>query len=147
MNASLQQMVRTASPETRHQIEVLLRQDADDRAWAAQLGPVYRQSDVARLLNKSRQSVSADQGLLRVKMRDGQIGCPVFQFDGRRVLPGMRDVVRVLAPVVATSWTIASWLTSPVPELDGRTPLEALRAGDVEPVLALARQTAAHLEH
>lgn len=146
MNASLHRMVRAASPETRYQIEILLRQDADDRAWAAQLGPVYRQSDVARLLHKSRQAVSADQGLLRLEMRDGQIGYPVFQFDGRRVLPGMRAVVRALAPVVASSWTTASWLTSPAPELDGRTPLEALRAGDVEAVLALARRTAANLE-
>jgi hypothetical protein len=147
MNTSLQQMVRAASPETRYQIEVLLRQDADDRAWAAQLGPAYRQGHVAQLLDKSRQAVSADQGLLRLEMRDGQIGYPVFQFEGRRVLPGMRDVLRVLAPVVATSWTIASWLTSPAPELDGRTPLEALRTGELDAVLALARQTAAALEH
>lgn len=140
-------MVRAASPETRYQIEVLLRQDADDRAWAAQLGPAYRQGQVARLLGKSRQAVSADQGLLRLEMRDGQIGYPVFQFEGRRLLPGMRDVVRVLAPVVATSWTIASWLASPAPALDGRTPLEALRAGEADTVLALAREIAAALEH
>jgi len=64
MSASMQRMVRDASPETRYQIERLLRQDADDRAWAEQLGPAYRQGDVARLLGKSRQAVSADTGLL-----------------------------------------------------------------------------------
>jgi len=145
MNASLQQMMREASPETRYQVERLLHQDADDRAWTAQLGPAYRPGDVARLLGKSRQAVSADRGLLRLEMRDGGIGYPVFQFDGRRRLPGIREVVRMLAPVVASAWTTASWLTSPAPELDDRAPLAALRDGDKEQVLALARATAAAL--
>ena len=40
--------VADEDPEyTRHQIERLLQQDADDRAWAEQIGPVYRQGDVA----------------------------------------------------------------------------------------------------
>ncbi|MDZ7790860.1 MAG: hypothetical protein U5L08_10290 [Xanthomonadales bacterium] len=147
MSASLQRMVRDASPEARYQIERLLRQDADDRAWAEQLGPAYRQGDVARLLDKSRQAVSADRGLLRLALRDGDIAYPVFQFDGRRQLPGIREVVRVFEPAVATTWTTASWLTSPAPELDDRTPLALLRAGELEPVISLARQTASTLQN
>jgi len=145
MSASLQQMIREASPETRYQVQRLLRQDADDRAWTAQLGPAYRQGDVARLLGKSRQAVSVDRGLLRLEMRDGDIGYPVFQFDGRRQLPGVREVVRMLAPVTASAWTTASWLTSPAPELDDRTPLAVLRDGEQEKVLALARAAATAL--
>ena len=147
MNASLQRMVRDASPEARYQIERLLRQDADDRAWAEQLGPAYRQGDVARLLNKTRQAVSADRGLLRLALRDGDIAYPVFQFDGRRQLPGIREVIRVFEPAVATAWTTASWLTSPAPELDDRTPLTLLRAGEREPVISLARRTASTLQN
>ncbi len=145
MSTSLHRQVREASPETRHQIECLLRQDADDRAWADQLGPAYRQGDVARLLEKSRQAVSADRGLLRLEMRNGEIGYPLFQFDGRRQLPGIREVVRAFEPVVASSWTTASWLASPTPELDGRTPVAALREGDREAVIALAEQISAAL--
>ena len=142
MNASMQHMVRDASPDTRYQIERLLRQDADDRAWAEQLGPAYRQGDVARLLGKSRQAVSADSGLLRLEMRDGEIGYPVFQFDGRRKLPGIREVIGILGPVVASPWTLASWLTSPNSDLDNRAPVQALRNGNTETVTAAARQTA-----
>jgi len=146
MSTSLQHLIREASPETRYQIECLLQQDADDRAWAEQLGPAYRQGDVARLLGKSRQAVSADKGLLRLEMRDGEIGYPLFQFQGRRVLPGVRDVVGILAPMVATSWTIASWLTSPAVELGDRTPLEALRDNHGDRVLALAERFARALQ-
>ncbi|MCA1778162.1 MAG: hypothetical protein LC637_01905 [Xanthomonadaceae bacterium] len=147
MNASMQHMVRDASPETRYQIERLLRQDADDRAWAEQLGPAYRQGDVARLLGKSRQAVSADSGLLRLEMRDSEIGYPIFQFDGRRKLPGIREVISILGQAVASPWTIASWLTSPALALDGRAPIQALRDGQIEAVTTAARQAAEALSH
>ena len=140
MNASVQRMVRDASPDTRYQIERLLRQDADDRAWAEQLGPAYRQGDVARLLGKSRQAVSADSSPLRLEMRDGEIGYPVFQFDGRRKLPGIPEVIDILAPVVASPWTIASWLKSTAADLEGRAPVKALRDGNIEAVTASARR-------
>lgn len=140
--SALVERYRDAAAETRRQIDRLLEQDADDQAWAQQLGPVYRQHDVARLLDKSKQAVSADPGLLKLEMRNGQVAYPVFQFDGRRVLPGIREVVDTLTPAVATAWTIASWLTSPQPSLDGAAPLERLRAGGVDVVLAAARRTA-----
>jgi hypothetical protein len=142
MQSALLDRYRDASEETRRQIDRLLEQDADDRAWAEQLGPVYRQSDVAHLLRKSKQAVSTDRGLLRLTLRDGQLGYPVFQFDGRRLLPGIRDIVQLLAPVVASPWTIASWLTSEQPSLGERRPLDRLRAGDTEAVLAEARRMA-----
>ena len=75
-------------------------------------------------------------------MRDGEIGYPVFQFDGRRALPGIRAVIGILGPVVASPWTIASWLTSASTILDGRTPIQALRDGHIEAVMAAARQAA-----
>lgn len=131
-----------ASEETRRMVDRLLAQDADDRAWIAQLGPVYRQTDVARLLGKSKQAVSADTGLLRLDMRNGAIGYPAFQFDGRRQQTGVSEIVNTLAPVVATSWTIASWLTSAQADFDGIRPIDALRDGRVEEVVALARRVA-----
>jgi hypothetical protein len=131
-----------ASPEARRLIDRILDQDSDDAAWTRQLGPVHRQGDVARLLGKSKQAVSSDRGLLKLRMRSGVVGYPLFQFDGRRPLPGVRAVVMWLDGVVATSWTTASWLTSPSVELGGVTPVAALRDGQVDRVNAAARRFA-----
>ena len=80
-------------------------------------------------------------------MRDGEIGYPIFQFDGRKKLPGMREAVAILGPVTASTWTIASWLTAPSATLDGQTPVQALREGKIETVTAAARHTAEALGH
>lgn len=122
-----------------------LPEQDDDRAWAKQLGPVYRQPDVARMLGKSKQAVSADKHLLRLTMRNGDIGYPVFQFDGRRQLPGVGEIVALLAPLVATPWTVASWLTSPQPTLEGARPLDLLADGQVEEAVAAAHRLATAL--
>lgn len=119
-------------------VDRLLQQDADDQAWAEQIGPVYRQADVAELLGKSKQAVSADDGVLRLQMRSEAVGYPAIQFDGRRLLPGVRDVVTILSPVVETTWTIASWLTSPQRLLQNERPIDRLHAGDVDAVVAAA---------
>lgn len=131
-----------ASEEARHLVDRLLAQDADDRAWSEQLGPAYRQADVARLLRKSKQAVSADSLLLKLTMRNGDVGYPVFQFDGGRQLAGIRDVVAILTPVVVDSWTTASWLMSPSSDIGDVRPLDRLRDGDVEPVVAMAYRLA-----
>jgi hypothetical protein len=62
----------------------VLEQDIADRDWAAQLGPVLSQRDVARLLGRTEQAVSKDRRLLRLVNRDGRPVYPVVQFDGRR---------------------------------------------------------------
>lgn len=134
-----------ASETTRRLVDRLLVQDADDRAWADQIGPVYRQGDVAELLGKTKQAVSADRRLLKLELRSGEIGYPVVQFDGRRVHPGIGEVVETLADVVATPWTTASWLTSGNADLRGFTPIEMLRAGEVDEVVTLARRWARQL--
>ncbi|MBA2495636.1 MAG: DUF2384 domain-containing protein [Acidimicrobiia bacterium] len=134
---------RTATEDTQRLIDHLLDHDADDRAWADQIGPVYAQQRVAELLAKTPQAVSADRRLLRLTMRSGPIGYPVWQFHGRRLLPGIAEVGAVLGPAAASSWTVASWLTSPQPSLDGVRPIDALHDGRVEAVVDEARRVAA----
>jgi hypothetical protein len=140
--STLFERYQQAPADVRRQVDLLLRQAEDDQAWTDQLGSVYTQGQVAELLGKSKQAVSTDKGLLRLEMRDGRIGYPILQFEGDRILPGIQDVVRALAPVAATSWTVASWLTSPSSDLGGETPLERLRRGDVPEVTVVADRLA-----
>ena len=120
----------------------VLEQDLADQQWASHVGPALSQADVARLLDVSVQAVSKNHGLLRVRNRDGRVVYPVVQFDGRRVLPGLPDVFALLdGPLLPL--TVASWLVTSAPALGDRTPVAALRDGDADLVLRLARQTVA----
>lgn len=135
-----------ASARARAVIDDILAADADDRAWVEQLGPALRGVTVARMLGVSPQRVSSHTGLLRLTMRSGHVGYPLFQFGGGRQLDGIADIVRVLRPVVATEWTIASWLTSPNADLRGETPVDFLQVGgDRELTIAAAERFAAAL--
>ena len=85
--------------------------------------------------------MSSNKGLLRLTMRSGHIGYPVFQFQAGRQIEGLGAIVRLLRPAVATEWTIASWLTSPNVDLGGDTPVEGLRSHRrVEAVTTAARR-------
>jgi len=119
----------------------VLEQDVADQGWAEQLGPAFAQADVAMLLGVSEQAVSKSRALLRLRQRDGRPVYPVVQFDGRRVVPGLD---RVLAPLLASveALTAASWLTVVRADLQGRRPVDALREGEVDRVLALAEDFA-----
>jgi hypothetical protein len=130
-----------ASEETRRLVRDLLEQDATDRAWAGQVGPALTQADAARLLGKTEQAVAKDRRLLRLKTRSGRVAYPLVQFDGRRQLPGVADVVRTLTDV-ADPLTITAWLTGAHPALDGVRPVDALREGRRDEVLAAARRFA-----
>jgi len=65
------------------------------------------------------------------------VGYPAFQFDGRSVVPGVADVLRVLPDDLVSRWTVASWLVSPDAE-SGATPMALLRAGLRRPVIQAA---------
>ena len=97
-----------------------------------QLGPFYDTAGVSRWLGITRQAlhqkVKADQ-LLALTTGDGQRLYPAWQFapDGRP-LPGLVDLLRVLNPAAADSWTVALWLTRPVPELGNRSAVDVMRS-------------------
>jgi hypothetical protein len=65
------------------------------------------------------------------------------EVDVRSLLPGVGDVVAVLAPVMATPPSIEAWLTGAHPELAGRRPVDVLRSANLEAVLDAARRLAA----
>ena len=138
---SVVELFEAASPEIRQLVTDLLEQDASGRAWAGQMGPCLTQADTARLLDKSEQATAKDARLLRVKTRSGRVVYPVVQFAGRSAVAGIQTVTEALTPVV-DPLTITAWLTNVQPSLDGRRPIDALRAGEVDAVQALARRFA-----
>jgi hypothetical protein len=99
--------------------------------WAKVLGPVYTTGGVRELLGGiTRQAVDdrINRGtLFAVTTADRRRVFPAYQFDDRNgPLEGLAEVVAPLRPL-ADEWMIASWLTQPAGELDGRSPVDWLR--------------------
>jgi hypothetical protein len=103
---------------------------------------VLSQADVALLLGLFQRAVSKDLNLPCICNRDGRLAYPVLQFDGRRILAGLSEVIAELRGALEPL-TIASWLTAPQRSLCGRRPVDLLRSGSAEDaaaVLAAARR-------
>jgi hypothetical protein len=93
---------------------------------------------VASLLHLTTQGVAkrASKGeLLCLANADDQPVYPTLQFQGGASLDGIGQVVRALSEV-DDALTIASWLTLPKRSLSGETPIELLRRGEVDTVVA-----------
>jgi hypothetical protein len=108
-----------------------------------QIGPFYRGDQVARLLGVSRQAVHerAKKGaLLALRTADGAWVYPTFQFDGRRLVAGLGELLAVFKRADVDRWAVAAWLASPTAALQGGSPLDAVHAGvDAGALAALAR--------
>lgn len=123
---------------------------ASDQVWRDQLGPLYSTRQVSVLMGNTKQAVSEltrRRRLLALPSRQGPPLYPAFQFgrDGRP-LAGIAEVIEILEPVVATPFTIASFLSTAQAALEAETPARWLRRRrPLEPVLATARRQAARL--
>jgi hypothetical protein len=97
--------------------------------------------EVEHLLGTSRQAVNdrVRCGSLLAIRENGKLRYPIWQFDAAgpdRVITGLPEVIRALS---VPAFSKMNWLTRPNPILEDRTPLQALRCGDVERVLGTAR--------
>lgn len=98
-------------------------------------------SQVAQLLGTSRQTPHdrLKNGTLLAILDKGMWRFPIWQFDPEGpdgVIPGFPEVLAALdVPVMSQ----LSWLVRPNPFLDGLKPIEALKLGQVERVIAEAR--------
>ncbi|HEX4966627.1 MAG TPA: hypothetical protein VF173_37805 [Thermoanaerobaculia bacterium] len=74
---------------------------------------------------------------------------PAFQFaESGRPFPEISRVLRIFSGAADSPYTVASWLMSPNPLLDQRTPAEWMRTGrDPELLFEAARRSAAPLAH
>lgn len=117
--------------------------------WADAVGPFYDTEGVMALLGGvSKQAVNdrvRRHRLLALRTGSGRLVYPAAQFNDERVVDGLGDVLDVLVPDDTEAWMVASWLTTPDPDLDGRTPLAALRTGDRDDVVRAARELSSAL--
>lgn len=122
-------------------------------SWVEHLGSFYDSEGVAKLLSRtgtpiSRQAVHKRRGLLALTTGSGQVVYPAFQFDGRRLVPGLAAVLDSLPETLVSRWTVASWLVSPEAELEGARPIDVLRdhgSGGHAAVQAAAQRWSAQL--
>ena len=119
--------------------------------WDQQLGPLYGWSDAAEILGtvSSRQGIhdlAQRRRLLALPASGGRMLYPAFQFQGRRTIAGLHELLEVLASSGASAWSQASWFRTPQEELDGQTPVAYLTAcGLDEKVLSSASRVAGRL--
>jgi len=119
--------------------------------WRQQLGPLLDMRQAQELLEVgSRQAVHdliQRHRLLALPTRDHRMLMPVFQFsETGRPYEAVPPILRIFADAEATGWTVASWFTTPTPDLADEMPIGWIRAGrDLETVLEAARVAAAPL--
>jgi hypothetical protein len=95
-------------------------------------GGALSAGEVAALMGVTPAAVHARRQrgtLLAVRQANGEFLYPACQFGDEGSLPGLGQVLAAFA--VEGAWTRLSVLLSPAPSLDGATPLDALRRGDV----------------
>jgi hypothetical protein len=109
---------------------------ARQRALLARAGGGLTTTEVAQRLNVPEQEVDELRtagDLLAVPDPDGPgWAYPACQFEGPRIVPGLPEVLSDFA--VKGPWTRLYVLIGEDPALDGRTPFEALKNGDLEMV-------------
>lgn len=157
-NVTFEEAVRLADALTIATSWLLLAPVAEEQAieiaparWLDRLGPVFTTPQLTQLLGIDVQGVArfAEERSFWGLSTDDDLVCPVYpvrQFASPfTVRAGLPEILRVFDNVAVTDWTLASWLVSPQPSLDGRDVLEWLEeySGDPESrALHLAERTA-----
>lgn len=123
--------------------------------WADAIGAVYLTPQVRKLLGTgrpiSRQALVdrvERRTMLGLRTSDRRSVYPAWQFRRRQVLPGVPEVLQAFGggsggePVI-DCWSLASWLRTPLAELDGDSVAHRLLLGDSDDALRAARTAAA----
>jgi hypothetical protein len=113
--------------------------------WDAQIGPFYDTPGLIQLLGVTKQAIAdraRRRSLISAATRQGKIVYPTFQFVGRHLVPAISTIAQMFHDVPVDGWAVASWFTTPDPDLDGATPAQwLLSGGDLE----VARELAADI--
>lgn len=97
---------------------------------------------VMEILGVTRQAVARarqDGRLVALPLGTGRYVYPSWQFGPSGPVKGLRELQRALDDGDAGPWTLTAFVLAPNSRLDGDTPLNVLRRGEVESVLNAAR--------
>jgi hypothetical protein len=104
-------------------------------------GGIVSSTGAADILGISRQAVDKRRKagrLIGLSLGRRGYAYPVWQFDPKSgTLPGLEDVLAALEGL--DPWMQAAFILNPSVRLDGATPLQSLRQGEVESVLVAAQ--------
>ncbi|MFZ2529330.1 MAG: hypothetical protein WAX14_17020 [Rhodococcus sp. (in: high G+C Gram-positive bacteria)] len=121
------------------------------RAWENHIGAILTHKQALEVTGWSKQALSQavrDRRVLQLKAADGGVGYwsgGLTDAAPHTPILGIKNVLGGWAHADVEGWTIASWMSSPQPELGGRTPRRALLDGDVPAVTTLAQQASARV--
>jgi hypothetical protein len=107
-------------------------------------GGVIGPEEVGNLLGIQRQSVDKRRkaGTLLALELGNRFVFPAWQIEGNRTVPHLEDVLAALHD--QDEWRKLSFFVNGNVRLDGKSPLEVLRAGEYEDVLKAARSLGEH---
>ena len=138
---------RTAELQGSELAQAYLRGLDARHALITKAGGMLDGSDVAQILGMTTAGVhkryQAGQ-LLGIREGTRRIGYPGLQFDGPRVVRDLPRVLAVLAENETDEWSQLRFLAGSNARLGGRTPVEALKDGDVEQAVSAARAFGEH---
>ena len=121
------------------------------RAWSEHVGEILTPSQALDVAGWTRAALSKavkENRVLRLTGSNGKYGYAAAGFtDAQPAKPilGIQEVLRVWAGQDPRGWLAVAWLTTEQPELDGRTPRQALLDGDVPTVARAARAAVSRL--
>jgi len=99
---------------------------------------------VAELLDESASKIAdlaQHESLLAIPTDTGLV-FPAIQFSGHSPIRGLAEFLSIFPD--RNPWARLNYLVNPELRLDGRRPIDSLRSGEVEQVIAAARQVGEH---
>lgn len=136
---------REYPPQERQRLELSARLHSFERRQEL-LRDAYTASQVAKLLHTTRQTPHdrLQRGTLLAVLDRGAWRFPAWQFDPEGPDGVIRGLPQVLHALKVSPLAKISWFVRPNPYLAHRTPIEALRQGEVEHVPRVAEAVGAH---
>jgi hypothetical protein len=121
-------------------------------AWERALGDLLTSAEARALLGGiSREALRkrvASGSVIALRDDAGLVRYPRWQFDAAGGTPfgAIKNLNEIFGGAGLDPWTIASFATTPQPELGGRTPVNAFADADVDPLLRSAHRAVADLK-